>query len=179
MIEYTFEALAIFFNYAKCIVNNEADVQLIDNMVASKLASNRKKIEFEPRQNRGKVDDVNAINTSVDAYICTIRMHVCTEHKQCMQTHMEGQWSHIVEVKSCESFIRYQFGQPLESHTWTDVHTYMLHTYVYQCDSDLHKIYIKGKNTLPTHAHYTYTGMKWQLHRNIHKWNDKHAENPS
>lgn len=92
-----------FFNYAKCIVNNEHNVQLIDNMVASKQASERKKNHYKsvPWQIRAKVDDSNAINiVSIDAYICTNPIHVVQNTNSVYTNTYGGQWSCTVEVKT-------------------------------------------------------------------------------
>lgn len=160
---------------------------------ASKRTSERKKFKSIPRQNRAKVDDVNAINITVDAYICTIPVHV-VQHTNSVYKHIwrrpmvihsrgENPWKfHSISIRASTWIVC------IQAHTLTRTDTFMLYALsyscvVYQCDSALHKIYIKGKigYTCTTHL-YTYvcvhTYEEWQPHGNIYKWNDKHAETP-
>lgn len=92
-------ALANFFNYAKCFVNNGHNVQLIDNMVASKR------------------NNCNLCTALADSKQCewhryqTVSLHAHT-HKHTRAT------PGIREVKTCENFIRYQ-PAPTRPHSTT------------------------------------------------------------
>lgn len=120
-----------FFNYAKCIVNNEDNVQLIQNIGACMNESIERKKKYcksMSRQNWPEVN-LNAIDITVHAYTCTpyafIKWISKMEHTI---THTYGHWSYLVEVKTRESFISCQVRP--STRNVHDEHTYVVSVWV-------------------------------------------------